>query len=102
MDRDKIAVLKHYDKIVAAAVILVTIGTVFYHQVEKFSWINSLYFTVITLATVGYGDYAPKTTVGKLFTIVYVVVGIALFVALAQAILAKLAVNTVERRRRRK
>jgi hypothetical protein len=35
-------------------------------------------FSVITLATVGYGDFAPRTTGGKLFTVGYVLVGVGL------------------------
>lgn len=56
------------------------LGTVFYHLVEKWNWLDSTYFTVITLATVGYGDYAPKTAPGKVFTIFYVFIGIGIFV----------------------
>lgn len=51
-------------------------GTVFYHQVEKWSVLDSLYFSTTTLTTVGYGDFAPKTDLGKAFTIIYLFVGI--------------------------
>ena len=102
MEHKRPPILQNYDRIVGAALILVTIGTVFYHLVEKFAWLDSLYFTVITLATVGYGDFAPKTNAGKLFTIFYIIVGIALFVTLAQAILAKLAVRSADRRNSKK
>lgn len=90
--------LKYYNRIVMAAITLITIGTVFYHFVEDFSWLDSLYFTVITLATIGYGDLAPKTDIGKLFTIFYVIVGITVFVLLAQVVLAKI----IDRRNLRK
>ena len=40
----------------------------------------------MTIATVGFGDLAPKTTLGKLFTVGYVVCGLGLFVATAPAI----------------
>jgi voltage-gated potassium channel len=39
-------------------------GTVFYWLVEDLSPVDSLYFSVMTLATVGYGDYAPQTVAG--------------------------------------
>lgn len=79
----------YYNKIIATALLFIAAGTVFYHIVEDLSWIDSLYFTVITLATVGYGDITPQTSAGKLFTIFYVIVGITIFVALAHAVLAK-------------
>jgi len=56
-------------------------GTVFYQRVEGFGWIESLYFTVITLTTVGYGDLAPSTTAGRLFTVFFVLIGVGLLVA---------------------
>ena len=65
---------------------LITVGTVFYRRVEDLSWIDSLYFCVITLATVGYGDISPATTAGKIFTMFYVVIGIGIFVALVTQI----------------
>lgn len=65
----------------------VTIGAVFYHLVEKWNWLDSIYFTVITLATVGYGDFTPKTAPGKIFTIFYIFIGIGLFIFTANNVL---------------
>jgi len=36
-------------------------GTFIYHKLEGWSWIDSLYFTTVTMATVGYGDMHPTT-----------------------------------------
>ncbi len=57
-------------------------GAVFYRQVENFSWVDSFYFTIVTLTTVGYGDLSPQTTAGKLFTMAYLLIGIGILVAL--------------------
>lgn len=69
---------------------LLVIGTLFYHNVEGWRWLDSLYFCLITLATVGYGDFSPQTDEGKVFTMFYIILGIGLLVAvvtkLAQAI----------------
>lgn len=56
-------------------------GTLFYHRVEGWRWLDSLYFSVITLATVGYGDFTPQTDAGKIFTMFYIFIGIGLLVA---------------------
>jgi hypothetical protein len=49
--------------------VLVTLlgGTVFYSTMEGWSVVDALYFSVTTLTTVGLGDLAPKTTIGKIF-----------------------------------
>ena len=67
--------------LVASGAILV-VGAGFYRFVEDLSWVDSFYLAVITLTTVGYGDLAPETTAGRLFTTVYVIVGVGLLVAL--------------------
>ena len=64
------------------ASVVVAVGAVFYRFVEDLVWVDSIYFSVITLTTVGYGDFSPTTTTGKVFTIFYVLAGIGIFVAL--------------------
>lgn len=63
-----------------AALTLAT-GTFFYHEVEGWRWLDSLYFSVITLATVGYGDFTPQTDLGKIFTILYIFLGLGILVS---------------------
>ena len=58
------------------------IGTITYHYLEGWSLIDALYFSVITLATVGYGDLTPTTPTAKIFTIVYVINGLSILLAL--------------------
>jgi voltage-gated potassium channel Kch len=65
---------------------LIVVATVFYRLVEQWAWIDALYFAVVTIATVGYGDLVPRTVLGKLFTIAYILTGIGLFVAFAAAL----------------
>ena len=59
-----------------AAIILVTSATIVYRVGENWSWVDSLYFSVIAVTTVGFGDLAPTNDVTKLFTIFYVLSGI--------------------------
>lgn len=74
---------------------LVAVGGAFvFILLEDWDFVDALYFAVVSMATVGYGDFAPSTHLGKLFTIVFLVVGIGLFVltvaAVAEAILSEL------------
>src|SRR5262245_6300147 len=85
-------------------VVMIAVGAVFYHNVEGWGWLDSIYFCVITLATVGYGDFSPHTPLGKVFTIFYIVLGLGLVVAvatrLADALLTERRENQAARQRR--
>ena len=70
----------------AVASVVVGTGTVFYRFIEDLAWLDSLYFSVITLTTDGYGDFSPVTSTGKVFTMFYVLAGIGIFVALVTEI----------------
>lgn len=61
---------------------ILIIGTLAYHWLEGWSLLDSLYFCVISLATIGYGDLTPTTPAAKMFTIVYVINGIVILLAL--------------------
>jgi len=50
--------------------------------IEHLSFLDALYFTIVTIATVGYGDVTPATTGGKIFSIFLIIIGIGSFVTL--------------------
>lgn len=56
--------------------VLLLTGTIFYSSVEGWRPLDALYFSVTTLTTIGFGDFAPKTDLGKIFTIFYIFVGV--------------------------
>ena len=62
--------------LLALVVSLLLSGTVFFTLVEGWSVLDSLYFSVTTLTTVGFGDPAPATAAGKIFTMLYIFVGL--------------------------
>ena len=74
--------------------VLLVIGTGFYARVEGWSILDAMYFCVVTLATVGFGDLAPRTPLGRGFTIVYVLIGTGVFLGVA----AEFAITIVRRR----
>jgi voltage-gated potassium channel len=70
-------------KLTVVFVLCFIIGAVFYHLVEGYSYIDAIYFTAMTLTTVGYGDFTPITPLGKLFTAAYAFVGVGTFLGFA-------------------
>ncbi|MFN0049431.1 MAG: potassium channel family protein, partial [Cytophagales bacterium] len=67
-----------YRNLLFTTIVILGIGTVFYHFAENWSWIDALYFCVVTLTTIGYGDFSPRTELGKIFTIGYILLGIGI------------------------
>jgi hypothetical protein len=57
-------------------------GTLAYHWLEGWSYLDALYFCVISSATIGYGDLTPTTDVAKMFTILYVLNSVVILLAL--------------------
>jgi voltage-gated potassium channel len=68
--------------------VLVTLlgGTIFYSTVEGWSVVDALYFSVTTLTTVGLGDLAPKTTIGKIFTVIYIFAGLSIIIGFIETV----------------
>ena len=62
--------------------LMLLVGVLVYHWLEGWDYIDALYFCVITLATIGYGDLTPTTPEAKLFTVFYVLNGIGILLAL--------------------
>ena len=76
----------HVYKILSiSALLLLTTGTVGYHFLEDWSWVDSLYFSVFAVTTVGFGDITPSTDPSKLFTVGYILVGIGIITTFLNA-----------------
>ncbi len=54
-------------------------GMTGYHFLEGWSWLESLYMTVITITTVGFGEVRPLDIQGQVFTIALVLLGVGCF-----------------------
>ena len=61
---------------VLLSALLLTFGTAGYMLLEGWSLIDALYMTVITLATVGYGEVNVISNAGRIFTIVLIILGV--------------------------
>ena len=66
---------------------------VVYWRTEDWTIVQALYFSVVTLTTIGYGDLHPTSAGTEIFTIIYILTGLGVFVAL----LASVAISTSSR-----
>jgi hypothetical protein len=58
---------------------VMVLGTVGFMYIEKKSLVDSAYFVIVTMATVGYGDIHPVTDAGKGLAIVIIIMGVGTF-----------------------
>jgi uncharacterized protein YneF (UPF0154 family) len=70
----------HKKFIIAIAIFLILLlgGTFVYSCVEGWNFIDSLYFIIVTVTTIGYGDLFPQTNTGKIFTMFFSFFGIGM------------------------
>ena len=90
---------KHAFRYLAGLAILVlAMGTVVYHYIEDWSWVDSFYFSSVALTTVGFGDFTPTTDASKIFTVFYIFSGISLVGGVLNAFLKLHAAKVSNRR----
>ena len=69
----------HLFIVVLLSVFLVGLGTTGYMVIEDWNLMDSLYMTVITLSTIGYGEVNPVSQPGRIFTLILIVMGVGFF-----------------------
>jgi voltage-gated potassium channel len=101
-DTENIAVqLKPFRFVATLLASLILLSTIFFHTVEKWNWIDSYYYTIITIATVGYGDFTPSTNIGKIGSTFVILIGIGLFGAFANMLIKRRTIIRAEKLERR-
>ncbi len=78
----------HLDKLLTFLVILVISSSIAFFIVDESanSFIDGLWYVLVTLATVGYGDIVPSTTSGRIIGFILIIIGILSFSILTGAI----------------
>jgi len=77
---------EQYRSLFGASVIILFGGAFFYSYVEGWRYLDALYFSAITLTTIGYGDFSPQTDLGKIFTILYIGIGVGLILTFVNSV----------------
>jgi voltage-gated potassium channel len=74
--------IREYLRIVLPVAILfalVAIGTIGYMVIDSYSIFDAFYMTIITIATVGYGEVQPLSNAGKMFTVFLIITSFGTF-----------------------
>jgi voltage-gated potassium channel len=77
---------REFRALLILVVVILLVGTLFYMRWEHWTWIDALFFCVVTLTTIGYGDKIPTTPGTKLFTIFYIFLGIGILLAFIERV----------------
>ncbi len=90
MGRFEFIVHSKFATAIALLLIWIFVGTVTFHFFEDWTWIESFYFSVVTLTTIGFGDLVPTSDFTRFLASIYILAGVS-------AVLASLTIigNTV-------
>lgn len=72
-------------------------GVIGFHFIEGLDWIDSAYFTFVTLSTIGFGDITPATVYGKLLVIIIAIFGVASFAIAITSIIQSMVSERMNR-----
>ena len=61
---------------VLAVIVAIAVGTLGFYLIEGWSLLSSLYVATQTVTTVGYGDVAPQTSLGRAFATIFMLLGV--------------------------
>ncbi|MDG6251150.1 MAG: potassium channel family protein [Methanocalculus sp.] len=82
--------------------LIVTAGVLGVMATEGLSLSDAVYFVVVTIATVGYGDIAPVTGAGRLIAVLIIIAGVGTFVSVFATAVEGLVSRSERRARQRK
>lgn len=82
METDRIRLKLHF----AVFISLLLLGIFGFMIIENLSLVDAIYFSIVTMATVGYGDIHPQSAVGKILAIVLIIGGVGTFLGIVASI----------------
>ena len=82
MEADRIRLKLYFTVFIS----LLLLGIFGFMIIENLSLVDAIYFSIVTMATVGYGDIHPQYTLGKILAIVLIVGGVGTFLGIVASI----------------
>ena len=77
---------KAYRQLVLVTLMVILVGSIVIHKLEGWTWLDSIYFCIVTITTLGFGDFTPQTNAGKIFTIFYIIIGVIIILTFINCI----------------
>ncbi len=85
----------------AALVVIIALGSAGFHMVEGWSWFDSLYMTVISISTTGYGETHPLSMPGRIVAMMVILSGVGIgsyvLISLAQVLFEGVVEGSLQR-----
>ena len=69
-------------------VVVIGVGTLYGIIQEDWNFIQSFYWSIVTLTTVGYGDFTPQSQSSRLISSFYIIFSTGIFAAIVTATIA--------------
>jgi len=91
----------NFNHTIGIAMIIIFVGSVIMSYVEKISIGDALWWSIVTVTTVGYGDISPKTALGRIVASVLMIMGIG-FIGSLTSTLSTYFINKEEEKHRAK
>ncbi|WP_425392085.1 potassium channel family protein [Ekhidna sp.] len=92
---------KEYRDLILTGITILIIGTIAYHELEGWSYLDAFYFSFITLTTIGFGDFAPQTDWGKIFTVIYITIGVGIILSFINTLYLHYSKNVIRRKKKK-
>jgi hypothetical protein len=74
--------------------VFLLLGSLVFHVLEGWTYLEALYFSFTTLTTIGFGDYLPSTHASKIFAIFYIILGLGNCASIIAVLTVKIVART--------
>ena len=78
--------IRHLKLCILLLILVILLGVSGYMTIEKWDFLDALYMSVTTLTTVGYGEVHELSNLGRLFTMLFIIIGVVYFLYIAGAV----------------